>query len=156
MLNFGLDIVLAKSQPRYRFAVISVVVMIKHKSQELNMKKMVLVAALAAPLLLSGCIISIDGEGYDSYHTDWQDREHKNRNNLNKLSADMTYVQVTERMGVADFNELHKRGEDTYQVLFYRTQRRAEDGVTSKDECTQIVFKNGVLVGWGDKAYGAI
>lgn len=120
------------------------------------MKRLALIGALGATLLLSGCVISVDGDGYDGYHSDWQDREYKNRKNINRLTMDMTYNQVVDRMGVADFNELHKRGDDTYQVLFYRTQRQEEDGVTTKDECTQIVLKNGMLVGWGDKAYDDI
>jgi len=27
------------------------------------------------------------------------------------------------------------------------------DGITTKDECTPLVFRNGNLVGWGDSAY---
>lgn len=120
------------------------------------MKKIALVAALAVPLMLSGCVISVDGDGYDGYSSDWQDREYKNRKNIGRLTMDLTYAQVTDRMGVADFNEVHKRGEDTYQVLFYRTHRQSEDGVTTKDECTPLVLKNGLLVGWGDTAYADI
>jgi hypothetical protein len=41
-------------------------------------------------------------------------------------------------------------------VLFYRTHRRDGDGVTTKDECTPLVFKNGLLIGWGDAAYQAL
>ena len=120
------------------------------------MKKGVIAAALVLPLMLSGCVISVDGDGYDSHYGDWQDREYKNRKNINKLAVDMSYTQVVDRMGVADFNEMHKRDDDTYQVLFYRTQRSHEDGVTTKDECTPLVFKNGTLVGWGDQAYRQI
>lgn len=117
------------------------------------MKKWLVVPALVAPMLLGGCVISVDGEGSGSYHSDWQDREYKNRKKIAQLTPDMSYQQVVDRMGVADFNELHQRDDGETRVLFYRTQRRADDGVTTKDECTPLVFKNGNLVGWGESAY---
>jgi hypothetical protein len=59
-------------------------------------------------------------------------------------------------MGIADFNESYSKDDDTYQVLYYRTQRINGDGVTTKDECTPLVFKNSILVGWGERAYNTI
>ena len=59
-------------------------------------------------------------------------------------------------MGLADFNEFHQKDQDRFQVLYYRTQRKNGDGVTTKDECTPLVLKNGLLVGWGDTAYGML
>jgi hypothetical protein len=58
-------------------------------------------------------------------------------------------------MGIADFNEFYIKGEDTYQVLYYRTQHIDGDGVTTKDECTPLVFKNSALLGWGETIYNA-
>ena len=44
-------------------------------------------------------------------------------------------------------------GLSVYEVLFFRTHRTHSDGETTKDECTPLVFRDGVLIGFGDKAY---
>ena len=123
------------------------------------MKKMILAGALVLPLTLSGCVVSVgDGEyGYDGEHySSWEDREYKNRKRISSLDLDMTIERVKDKMGVPDFNELYKQDGDNVQVLFYRTQRIEGDGVTTKDECTPLVFKDGLLIGWGENAYRAI
>ena len=117
------------------------------------MKKSLLVLAALAPIALSGCVISVDGDGEYGYHSDWQDREYKNRKQIARLETNTDISTIKQRMGIPDFNELHSRDNDEYQVLYYRTHRRDGDGVTTKDECTPLVFKNGVLIGWGDTAY---
>ncbi|MEW9797656.1 DUF3192 domain-containing protein [Alteromonas sp. CYL-A6] len=120
------------------------------------MKKLVLVLALAAPFALSGCVVSVGGDGDSHYSSDWKDREYNNRKHIADLEVEMSYESVVRRMGVADFNELHQRADGVYRVLFYRTQRTMDDGVTTKDECTPLVFKDGALIGWGESAYAHI
>jgi hypothetical protein len=124
--------------------------------KELSMNKLAVAALLGLSLGLSGCVISVDGDGKYGHHSDWQDKEHKNRKYISRLHQGTGYEAILNRMGIADFNELHSKGDDTYQVLYYRTQRIDEDGVTTKNECTPLVFKNSVLVGWGESAYDAI
>ncbi|QJR82876.1 DUF3192 domain-containing protein [Alteromonas pelagimontana] len=119
------------------------------------MKHCVLILALLAPIALSGCVISVGGDE-GNYSSDWEDREFNNRQHISKLQEDMSYESVVQKMGVADFNELHQKEDGVYRILFYRTQRTMDDGVTTKDECTPLVFKNGSLVGWGDSAYARI
>ena len=87
------------------------------------------------------------------YSSDWQDREYNNRKHVAQLEKGMTYESVVRKMGVADFSEMHEQSDHAYRVLFYRTQRTMDDGVTTKDECTPLVFRDGVLSGWGDAAY---
>ena len=123
------------------------------------MKKLILAGAMIVPLTLTGCVVSVgDGDyGYDGEsYSSWEDREYKNRKRISSLNLDMPIERVKDKMGVPDFNELYKRDSSNIQVLFYRTQRNKGDGVTTKDECTPLVFKDGVLVGWGENAYGAI
>jgi hypothetical protein len=124
--------------------------------KELSMNKLAVAALLGLSLGLSGCVISFDGDGEYSRHSDWQDKEQKNRKYISRLQQNTGYEEILNRMGIADFNELHSKGNDTYQVLYYRTQRIDGDGVTTKNECTPLVFKNNVLVGWGENAYDAI
>ncbi len=122
------------------------------------MKKAV-VSVLAASVMvvgLSGCVISVDGDGFDGHNASWEDREYKNRKLIAELDLQMTTEQVRGRLGVPDFNELVQRDEDVYQVLFYRTHRMHGDGKTTKEECTPVVLKNGELIGWGETAYARI
>lgn len=122
------------------------------------MKKRILLAALSLPVLLSGCVVSVGGDGeYDSdYHYSYKSLEKKNRAHIADFTTDMSISAVKSKMGVPDFNEMYQRGDDNVQVLFYRTQRNEGDGMTTKDECTPLVFKNGVLIGWGEHAYQKI
>lgn len=115
-------------------------------------KQFSLVCALAAPLFLSGCVVSVGGDGDGYYAQDWEKREKNNRRHISKLDTDMALEAISNRMGLADFDESYQRGSDDYRVLYYRTQRLADDGVTTKDECTPLVFKNSRLIGWGDSA----
>lgn len=122
------------------------------------MKKLAVAAILGMSLGLSGCVISVDADRDSDYgyQSDWQDKERKNKKHIAKLTPNQNYADVLERMGTADFNEFYSKNNNSYHVLYYRTQRIDGDGVTTKNECTPLVFKNEVLVGWGDSAYTMI
>ncbi|MDF2179637.1 DUF3192 domain-containing protein [Aliiglaciecola sp. CAU 1673] len=113
-------------------------------------KKLLVAALIPVALTLSGCVISVDGDGH--YVDDAEKRELKNRKHLANLQPGMNVNQVMDKMGTPDFNEFLQSGENNYQVLYYRTQRMAGDGMTTKDECTPVVIKNGQLSGWGELA----
>jgi hypothetical protein len=115
-------------------------------------KQLLVICALTSPLLLSGCVISVGGDGDGYYGQDWEKRETNNRRHISELDTDMTLESISNRMGLADFDESHQQNSDDYRVLYYRTQRLADDGMTTKDECTPLVFKNGRLTGWGNSA----
>ena len=116
-------------------------------------KYLLLLAVLGGSSMLSGCVISVgEGEPGGYYSSDWHKREQNNRKHIAKLETGMRYQDVTRKMGVADFNEMVQSEGVQKRVLYYRTQRTAEDGITTKDECTPLVFENGVLVGWGETA----
>ena len=117
------------------------------------MKSIILPLALASSFLLTGCVVSVGGGSDSHYGTDVEDREYNNRKHISNLETGMSYESVLRKMGVADFNELYEKQDGTYRVLFYRTQRTMGDGITTKDECTPIVFKDSGLVRWGDSTY---
>ena len=56
---------------------------------------------------------------------------------------------IQERLGVADFSAAYSQNEKTVKVLYYRTQRKHKDGLTTKDECTYLQFSNGELIATG-------
>ena len=116
------------------------------------LKNTMIACGLCAPLLLSGCVVSVGGDGDGYYQHDWEKRESNNRQHVSRLENGMRLEKVTQRMGLADFDEAYQRDGASYRVLYYRTQRISDDGVTTKDECTPLIFENGQLIGWGDSA----
>jgi hypothetical protein len=61
-----------------------------------------------------------------------------------------------ESLGLPADSEAFTDGDDEVRVLFYRTQRRHSDGDTTRDETTPLVFRNDLLVGWGDAVYAEL
>ncbi|MGL1959482.1 MAG: DUF3192 domain-containing protein [Colwellia sp.] len=117
------------------------------------MKKSLLALLVAAPLALtlSGCVISVnDGEVDHSFGTDFEDRTYKNRKQIAKVQLGSSFVDIQEKLGVADFSETYSNNDKTIRVLYYRTQRKHKDGLTTKDECTYLHFENGALVETGN------
>jgi len=112
------------------------------------MKKSLLVLLVALPLAttLSGCVISVnDGEVDHSLMGDSGDRSYENRKKIAKVQLGSSFVDMQDKLGVADFSETYTNNEQTIRVLYYRTQRKHKDGLTTKDECTYLEFVNGEL-----------
>ncbi len=118
------------------------------------MKALLLTSLIVGTVLLSGCVISIDDNYEDSYHVsgaaNWEKHEAKNRQFIADALLGMSKSAVVDKLGFADFNEMVSSGGDAVQVLYYRTQRIDDDGITTKNECTPLVFINNELVGWGE------
>ncbi len=117
------------------------------------MKKTLLAIALSS-VLLSGCVISIDDDrDFDSASSmSWSELEAENRSKISRLDIGDSLSSVRDMLGVPDFNELMKKGDKEYRVLYFRTQRREGDGATTKDECTPVIFVDGILQGIGDES----
>ena len=84
----------------------------------------------------------------------WDDREAYNRQFIAKLELEkFTFEQALEQLGSPDITEAKKVAPNRYQVMFYRTQHVKSDGITTQDECTFLLFVNGVLkeIGLGSK-----
>lgn len=122
------------------------------------MKKSLIVLCAALPLTLglSGCVVSVGGDDDGHYSYDFNDREHDNRKKIASLQVNASFADVQNILGVADFNEVYQKDGENIQVLFYRTNRKHKDGITTKDECTPLIFKNSQLISWGDKAYSML
>ncbi|RUO32050.1 hypothetical protein CWE12_03420 [Aliidiomarina sedimenti] len=117
--------------------------------------KSLLAMTLLVPLALSAsaCVVVVDGDKSSENsrsQSDWERQESRNRQALNELHTQQPMAEVIERMGNPDFDEQLRIGERSYRVLYYRTQRVESDGMTTKDECTPIVFERGELYGWGE------
>jgi hypothetical protein len=121
------------------------------------MKKSLLAIALSG-VLLSGCVISIDDKYNDDNdsHSSWNHIEKENRQQISELTAGASITSVRKAMGTPDFDEMLIKDGKEHRLLFYRTQRTEGDGVTTKDECTPIIFVDGTLIGFGETALDAI
>ncbi len=117
------------------------------------MRKSVLALMVALPLVtvLSGCVISVnDGEVDHSLMGDSSDRSFENRKKIAKVQLGASFIDMQGKLGVADFSETYTENEQTIRVLYYRTQRKHKDGLTTKDECTYLEFVNGELIQTGN------
>ncbi len=87
----------------------------------------------------------------------WQDRESFNKRYIAKLSIEQptNLDSVLDYLGSPDLTYAKRQQEDVLQIVFYRTQHIKSDGITTIDECTGLLFKNGKLILWGPSAYDA-
>lgn len=84
---------------------------------------------------------------------DWEDRQVYNSQKLNDLNLGQDISEVKTLFGKADFSEAKSLKDGQLQVLFYRTQHDKSDGITTKEECTPLIFKDNKLVAWGNDTY---
>lgn len=84
----------------------------------------------------------------------WEDREAYNRQYIAKLKLDnYNFDKAIEELGSPDITEAKKVDNAQYQIMFYRTQHVKSDGITTQDECTALLFTDGVLTAIGNSAY---
>lgn len=121
-------------------------------TQPMNSRKRVAGIAIAALLVtsLTGCVV-VDRSHHGS-SDDWRDRQQQNREVVTELNIGMEYGATRALFQQPDFSETFQTDGRTYKILYFRTHSKRSDGETSKDECTPLVFENGVLIGWGDHA----
>ncbi len=111
-----------------------------------------LAAVAVFSVLASGCVY-INGELVSD---DWKHEQRDNRQQISQLEMGTPRSAVMESMGLPADSEAFTDGDDEVRVLFYRTQRRHSDGDTTRDETTPLVFRNDLLVGWGDAVYSEL
>ncbi len=46
-------------------------------------------------------------------------------------------------------SEILQGKDKTFEVLYYYTDVKQQDGAITDDELTPVVFDNGILIGWG-------
>ena len=84
---------------------------------------------------------------------DWKDREEYNKVQIAKLELGVTRQEILATLGSPDISEAKKIDGNKIQVMFYRTQHKKSDGITTQNECTPLLFENDMLVAWGKGAY---
>lgn len=84
---------------------------------------------------------------------DWEDRQEYNKVQISKLELGLNKKHILELLGSPDITEAKRDNDTELQVMFYRTQHKQADGITTEDECTALLFENSKLIAWGDTAY---
>ncbi|MCC2614832.1 DUF3192 domain-containing protein [Aestuariibacter halophilus] len=84
---------------------------------------------------------------------DWKDREEYNKVQIAKLELGVSRQEILALLGSPDISEAKISDDQTVQVMFYRTQHKKSDGITTQNECTPLLFEGDKLVAWGDGAY---
>ena len=90
----------------------------------------------------------------DPDQMDWQDREAFNTKLIYKmdLKQPLSRTEVISSLGGPDITEAIVVSEQIYQMMYYRTHRTKSDGITTRDECTALLFKNNQLIAIGENA----
>jgi hypothetical protein len=84
---------------------------------------------------------------------DWKDREEYNKIQITKIELGLKKQDILALLGSPDITEAKRLDDKEMQVMFYRTQHKQADGITTVDECTPLLFVNDQLIAWGDSAY---
>jgi hypothetical protein len=107
-------------------------------------------------LTLSGCYISVRDDGPEGAWVretdDWRHRQERNEEAVAHLELGRTLSSITSELGAPDMTEAFVRDGHSFRVLFYRSRLMHEDGRTTRNETTPLVFVDGELVGWGESA----
>lgn len=112
--------------------------------------RLLLLLALTASLT-SGCVITVNTDDeYDD--NDWRSRQVRNERAINRMELGRSQSSIVSELGEPDFVDAFSRDGQSFKVLYFRTHRVTDDGATTRNETTPLVFVDGVLVGWGETA----
>ena len=121
--------------------------------EELTLKLVANLALVAAiTVSTSGCIY-INGEKINV--DDWREAQLIQREAISQLQLGQSLDAVKAELGVPADSEAFLKEDTEVKVLFYRTRRAHADGETTRDEMTPLVFRDNVLVGWGERYYAS-
>ena len=115
-----------------------------------------IIAIILVALAAYGIFVTLVINFYDDSpaNMQWEDREAYNQQFIAKLELkEFSFNSAIEQLGSPDITEAKIVNESSYQVSFYRTQHVKSDGITTQDECTALLFTNGVLTAIGKTAY---
>ncbi|MFQ3195896.1 MAG: hypothetical protein ACI9N3_002737 [Colwellia sp.] len=114
------------------------------------------IAIILVALAAYGIFVTLVVNFYDDSpaNMQWEDREAYNQQFITKLELEkFNFNSAIEQLGSPDITEAKIVNESRYQVSFYRTQHVKSDGITTQDECTALLFTNGILTAIGKTAY---
>ena len=123
-----------------------------------------LILTIPLTLALTGCVVVVGNDDHDgkfdwgnsNSSSEWKKVQDSNKAKIAELEVGNKIEDVKVKLGTPNINEAFTANKQQYQVLFYRTRHKHSDGETTKDECTPLIFVDGVLQSWGQKAYSKL
>ena len=106
---------------------------------------------IAAYVLFAVAVVELYPQ--DPKTMEWEDREQFNRVQMGKLQVGADRQNIMALLGSPEISEAKKVEDKVVQVMFYRTQHKKSDGITTEDECTPLLFENNKLIAWGKGTY---
>lgn len=112
-----------------------------------------IILGVVAYAIFAGAVLEFYPQDKNPQNMDWQDREAFNKKQIANLMLESPKQEIVENLGDPDIAEAKITDHGKLHILFYRTQHKKSDGITTPDECTPLLFKNDKLIAWGDIAY---
>lgn len=117
------------------------------------MSKMLKVVIIGFAIYVAAAALVLHFYQADPENMSWQERETFNLKQIGRLDLGVDKGDVIRLLGSPDISEAKATDNGEVLILFYRTHHVKSDGITTRDECTPLLFKNDKLVAWGADAY---
>lgn len=123
-------------------------------AKTIKIPKMLKIVVIGFAVYFAAAALILQMYQADPENMSWQERETFNLKQIGRLDLGVSKGDVIRLLGSPDISE-GKAISDNEEVLvlFYRTHHVKSDGVTTRDECTPLLFKNDKLIAWGADAY---
>src|SRR5690606_10358996 len=89
----------------------------------------------------------------DPENMSWQERETFNLKQIGRLNLRAPRDAVTRLLRSPDISEAQVPDRRDLLVLFYRPHHVKSEGITTRDECTPLLFEAAGLIACGAHAY---
>ncbi|WP_417665362.1 DUF3192 domain-containing protein [Pseudidiomarina sp.] len=117
------------------------------------MSKMLKVVLIGFAIYAAATALVLHLYQADPENMSWQERETFNLKQIGRLDLGTQKDDVIRLLGSPDISEAKVTDDGEVLILFYRTHHVKSDGITTRDECTPLLFKDGSLIAWGADAY---
>jgi len=115
--------------------------------------KMLKVVLIGFAIYVAAAALLLNLYQADPENMSWQERETFNLKQIGRLDLGADKGDVIRLLGSPDISEAKATADGEVLVLFYRTHHVKSDGITTRDECTPLLFKDDALIAWGADAY---
>lgn len=117
------------------------------------MSKMLKIVIIGFAVYFAATAIVLQLYQADPENMSWQERETFNLKQIGRLNLGTPRDDVIRLLGSPDISEAKVTDSGEILILFYRTHHVKSDGITTRDECTPLLFKDNKLIAWGADAY---
>ena len=117
------------------------------------MSKMLKVIIIGFAVYVAAAALVLHFYQADPENMSWQERETFNLKQIGRLDLGADKGDVIRLLGSPDISEAKATDSGEVLILFYRTHHVKSDGITTRDECTPLLFKDDKLIAWGADAY---